>query len=413
MIKSPRAILILLTGLNFLNYIDRAVVAAVAKPMGDELELSSFQVGVLNSAFLIGYFLTAPFFGARADKGARKGLIAMGVAVWSLATIASGLVQGFWPLLLARIAVGVGEASYATLAPTIIDDLTPPSSKGKALSVFYLAIPLGYAMGYIAGGALSQNFGWRAAFYVAGGPGLVLALACLWIDEPKRKLVEGKGNLLEGLKEMAKLPQFKRAVLGYCAYTAAVGAFSFWAPTFLLRRFPDELNEATANRWFGLVLVAAGAIGTIIGGRWADASLRKLPPVPEGADHDDLANRQAVNALLRVCAVGMIIAAPLTVGCVLIPSATGFFVIAFFVEIGLFLSTSPVAAACLRSVPTERRASAMAAQLFAIHLFGDLWSSAALGLLVDAISLVAAMMVLPIAFAISALIWWPRKREAT
>ena len=411
MIRNRGAILALLTGLNFLNYIDRAVVAAVVKPMKGELDLTNFEVGLLNSAFLIGYFLTAPWFGARADKGSRKGLIAFGVLIWSLATIASGLAQGFWPLLAARIAVGIGEASYATLAPTIIDDLTPPSGKGKALSIFYLAIPLGYAMGYILGGAIAQNWGWRTAFFVAGGPGILLAVVCLWIAEPPRKLVEAKGKLIEGLKEMAKLPLFRRAVLGYCAYTAAVGAFSFWAPNFLLDRFPKELTDETANRWFGLTLVAAGAIGTFIGGRWADRALAKLPPVPEGAPHDAPANRVAINALLRVCALGMVVAAPLAALAFFVPVPWAFFVLAFFVEVGLFLSTSPVNAVFLRAVPNERRASAMAASIFAIHLLGDLWSSSALGLLIDSLPLVLAMMALPLTFALSGYIWWPRKRE--
>ena len=411
MIRNRGAILALLTGLNFLNYIDRAVVAAVVKPMKGELDLTNFEVGLLNSAFLIGYFLTAPWFGARADKGSRKGLIAFGVLIWSLATIASGLAQGFWPLLAARIAVGIGEASYATLAPTIIDDLTPAGGKGKALSIFYLAIPLGYAMGYILGGAIAQNWGWRTAFFVAGGPGILLAVVCLWIAEPPRKLVAAKGKLIEGLKAMAKLPLFRRAVLGYCAYTAAVGAFSFWAPNFLLDRFPTELTDETANRWFGLTLVAAGAIGTFLGGRWADRALGKLPPVPDDAPHDAPANRAAINALLRVCAIGMVVAAPLAALCFFVPVPWAFFVIAFFVEIGLFLSTSPVNAVFLRAVPNERRASAMAASIFAIHLLGDLWSSSALGLLIDALPLVLAMMALPITFAISGYVWWPRKRE--
>src|SRR5947209_791367 len=113
MIRDRRAILALLTALNFLNYIDRAVVSAVIEPMSKELGLSNFQAGLLNSAFLIGYFATSPLFGARADKSARKGLIALGVAIWSLATVASGLAGGFWTLLAARIFVGVGEASYA------------------------------------------------------------------------------------------------------------------------------------------------------------------------------------------------------------------------------------------------------------------------------------------------------------
>ena len=168
-IRDRRVILALLTGLNFLNYIDRAVIAAVVKPMKDALELSNFEAGMLNSAFLIGYFVASPLFGARADKAARKQMITLGVIIWSLATVASGLATGVWTMLAARIVVGVGEASYAVLAPTIIDDLTPPESKGKALAVFYLATPLGYAIGYILGGTVSTHWGWREAFFVAGG----------------------------------------------------------------------------------------------------------------------------------------------------------------------------------------------------------------------------------------------------
>ena len=413
MIKNRHAILALLTGLNFLNYIDRAVVAAVVDPMQTELGLSNLEAGLLNAAFLVGYFLTAPIFGARADKGSRKGLIAFGVVIWSLATIASGMASTVWTLLAARIAVGVGEASYATLAPTIIDDLTPADGKGRALSIFYLATPLGYATGYILGGMISQRWDWRTAFYVCGAPGIVLALSCLLIVEPPRKLVEAKGKLIDGLREMAKLAQFRRAVLGYCAYTAAVGAFSFWAPKFLLTRFPTELNKETANRWFGIVLVAAGAIGTYLGGRWADRAVRVLPQPKPGAPYDSPEDRVAVNALLKICAIGMVIATPLAALAFFMPVSWAFFVLAFFVCIGLFLSTSPVNASFLRAVPPERRASAMAASIFAIHLLGDLWSSSALGLLIDAVPLVLAMMALPITFGVSGYLWWPRKREAS
>jgi predicted MFS family arabinose efflux permease len=412
MIKNKTAILALLTGLNFLNYIDRAVVAAVVKPMQTELDLSNLQVGLLNTAFLVGYFLTSPLFGARADKGARKGLIALGVLIWSVATIASGLANNFTQLLLARMVVGVGEASYATLAPTIIDDITPPERKNRALSIFYLAIPLGYAMGYILGGFIAKGWGWSMAFYVAGGPGIALALSCLLIAEPPRKLVEAKGKLIEGLRQMARLPLFRRAVIGYCAYTAAVAAFSFWAPKFLLERFPTELDEDTANRYFGIVLIAAGAAGTWVGGRWADSALRRIPAVPPDAPHDAPANKRGSNALLRICAIGMAVAAPVAALAFVVPSAPAFFALGFVVECGLFLSTSPVNAVFLRSVPTERRASAMAASIFAIHLLGDLWSSSALGLLIDALPLVLAMMALPVVFALSAYWWWPRAREA-
>ncbi len=412
MIRNRTAILALLTGLNFLNYIDRAVVAAVVKPMQDELGLSNFEAGALNSAFLIGYFLTSPLFGARADKGARKGLIALGVVIWSLATVASGMATGVWTLLAARIVVGVGEASYATLAPTIIDDLTPPQSKNRALSVFYLAVPLGYALGYILGGTFAKHWGWRNAFFIVGAPGIVLALSCLAIAEPPRKLVEAKGKLIDGLRQIAQLPLFRRAMAGYIAWNAAVGAFSYWAPKYLLDRFPSHLDEQSANFYFGIVLVASGAIGTFVGGQWADRSLAKLPPVTIDTPHDAVENKRGINALLRICAIGTAIAAPLAAVCFFLPVWWSFFAVAFVVEIGRFLSTSPINAVILRGVPPERRASAMAASIFAIHLFGDLWSSAALGLLQDWLPTVIAMMALPLTFAWSAELWWPRAREA-
>lgn len=412
MIRGPRAILALLTGLNFLNFIDRAVFAAVLKPMSHELALSNFEAGLLNTAFLIGYFVMSPWFGARADRGARKGLIALGVGIWSLATIGSGLATGFWSLLAARIVVGVGEASFAALAPTIIDDLTPPDRKGKALAVFYLAIPLGFALGYMLGGTIGKHWGWRAAFFVPGGPGVVLALSCLLIAEPARKLAEFETRLIEGLRELVEIPLFRRAVLGYCAFTGALGAFSVWAPKFLLDQFPHQLDLETANLWFGLVLLTGGAVGTFIGGRWADRSLRGLPPAAPDAPYDAPEHKTQVNALIRICAIGMAIATPIATLGFFVPGPLAFFVISFLANIALFASTSPVNAAFLRAVPVERRASAMAASIFAIHAFGDLWSAAALGFLLDTLDRQVAMMSLPLTFAWSAYLWWPRRREA-
>lgn len=413
MIRDRRAILALLTALNFLNYIDRAVIAAVLKPMSDQLTLSNTEGGLLNSAFLIGYFATSPWFGARADKQARKRLIALGVGVWSLATVASGLATGFGSLLAARIVVGIGEASFAVLAPTIIDDITPATAKGKALAIFYLAIPLGSALGYILGGQVAEHWGWREAFFVAGGPGLALALLCLAIAEPARKLADAKAKLADGLREIAQIPLFRRAVFGYCVYTAAVGAFAFWAPTFLLRNFGSALTVGKANAGFGLVLIAAGAVATLVGGWLADRGVRRLPPPAPDAPYDAPEHKAAVNVMLKICAGGILLAAPLAVVCFLAPSPEAFFAIAFVVELGVFVSTSPINVAMLRAVPVERRASAMAAGIFAIHLFGDLWSAAALGLLQDALPLVVAMMALPITFAASGLVWWPRTHEAT
>jgi MFS transporter, Spinster family, sphingosine-1-phosphate transporter len=436
MIKNRTAIIALLTGLNLLNYIDRYIVAAVLKKMqapvdAGGLDLSNLEGGLLATAFLLGYFLTSPIFGARADKGARTGLIAFGVIVWSVATAATGFAHSFTTMMIARVVVGIGEASYATLAPTIIDDLTPPDKKSQTLAIFYLAIPVGSALGYLLGGFIEARWGWRMAFFVAGGPGILLAVTCLFIAEPARKLREARASLAESLGTLARIPLFRRAVLGYCAYTGAVSAFAYWAPKYLAERYAavghlelvhgtlrvvvdtaGSLTNETANYYFGMVTVIAGALGTVIGGRWADRATRRGPLITADTPWDARENKLGVNAQLRVCALGMVIAAPLTFACFQMPTPLLFFSCAFLAEIGLFLSTSPVNAIGLRAVPPELRASAMAGMIFAIHLFGDLWSPSVLGLLNDLLVSTVAMMAVPLTFAWSAYLWWPRAKEA-
>jgi len=424
MIKRRGAIVALLTGLNFLNYLDRYIVAAVLPPLMADLGLSNLEGGLLATVFLLGYFVTSPLFGKLGDRMSRKKLITFGVLTWSAATIASGLSNSLWTLLAARAAVGIGEASYATLAPTIIDDVSPPDKKGKMLAIFFLAVPVGSALGYLLGGFIQQHWGWRTAFFVGGGPGIVLALLCLLIDEPVRKhLADAKAKISETAGTLFRIPLYRRAILGYCAHTAAIGAFSFWAPKFLSERFFGDLAKdpaapnaaaqvlGTANFWFGVVTVLAGAIGTIVGGWMADRAVRGLPVIPEGAEHDHLHNRMAANAQLRVCALGVAIAAPLTAAAFLVPNAWMFFVCAGIAEIGLFLSTSPINVIMLRTVPGFMRASAMAVGIFSIHLFGDLWSPSLLGLLMDYLPLALAMMALPTMFAVATALWWPRKHE--
>jgi MFS family permease len=427
MIKNRTAIVALLTGLNFLNYLDRFIVAAVLPRIQTDLDLSNFEGGLLATVFLLGYFLTSPLFGKLGDRVSRKRLIAFGVATWSAATIFSGLASSLPMLILARAIVGVGEASYATLAPTIIDDISPPEKKGKMLAIFFLAVPMGSALGYLLGGYIQGVWGWRAAFFVGGGPGLALALLCLLIDEPVRQhLSDAKQKMSETIAALFRIPLYRRAVLGYCAHTAAIGAFSFWAPKFLSDRFYDNLVDpktpaalqaqqvlTSANFWFGVVTVVAGALGTVIGGIMADRALKGLPEVPADASHDHPANRRAANAQLRVCAIGVAIAFPMTACAFFVPKAWMFFAIAGCAEVGLFLSTAPINAIMLRTAPVFMRASAMAAGIFAIHLLGDLWSPSLVGLFLDHLPITLAMMALPLGFAIATLVWWPRPREAT
>jgi len=398
-IRRPAAILALLTALNLLNFLDRLVVSAVLPKIQAELGLSNFVGGLLATVFLVGYFATAPVFGALGDRVARKGLIALGIVVWSLATIASGLATGTLSLLAARAVVGVGEASFTTLAPTIIDDLVPTARKGRALAVFYLAAPLGGALGYLVGGMVEAHHGWRAALFVAGGPGLVLALVCLLIAEPARKPRTEQASVVRDLRALVAIVVYRKAVLGFCAYSAAIGAFSFWAPKFLYARY--GLDLAVANFRFGLITVVAGVLATLVGGAWADAVERKV-----GASGGEAAS---LRGLLRICALASAVGAPLAVVCFLSPSAGGFFAGISACIFSLFLITSPVNAICLRAVPSELRASAMALMVLAPHLLGDLWSPAAVGLLADHLPIQVAMLFLPIAVALSAIVWWPSR----
>ncbi|MDB4963212.1 MAG: Permease of the major facilitator superfamily [Myxococcales bacterium] len=423
MIRHRTAIVALLTGLNFLNYLDRYIVAAVLPPLMLELGLSNFEGGLLATVFLLGYFATSPLFGKLGDRLSRKKLIAFGVLTWSAATIASGLSNSLWTLLAARAAVGIGEASYATLAPTIIDDVSPPDKKGKMMAIFFLAVPVGSALGFLLGGFIQARWGWRTAFFVGGGPGIVLSLLCLAIQEPVRThLADAKAKITQTARTMFRVPLYRRAVLGYCAHTAAIGAFSFWAPTFISRHFLADLSDPTkpnaaaqalknANFTFGLITVVAGAIGTVIGGIMADRALRGLPVIPEGASHDHVHNRMAANAQLKVCAIGVAIAFPLTAAAFLAPSAWLFFAFAGLAEVGLFLSTSPINLVLMRTVPAFMRASAMAVAIFSIHLLGDLWSPSVLGLSMDYLPISLAMMLLPFGFAVATAVWWPRKHE--
>ena len=182
----PTVTLLALTGLNLFNYLDRYVLSAVLTPLKAEWNLSDEQLGRLSTVFMLGYFVTSPIFGWLGDRLPRRWLIAAGVFVWSLGTTLSGVAGSFTMLVLFRILVGVGEASYATISPGWIADLWPAPKRNNALTIFYVAIPVGSALGYILGGVIAARWGWRPAFFWAGAPGLVLAVAMLALKEPTR-----------------------------------------------------------------------------------------------------------------------------------------------------------------------------------------------------------------------------------
>src|SRR6267378_4914926 len=192
---TPFWLLFILTGLNLLNYLDRNILNAVRTPLAADFGIGYGDSGRTVTAFMIGYFVTSPFFGFLGDRFSRKWLIAFGIFVWSLGTVLTGFASGFAVLLFYRVLVGLGEASYATISPSLISDTFGAAKRNNALTIFYVAIPVGAALGYLIGGEISAHWSWRHAFIWAGIPGLLLALILLPFEEPKR----GQSELTPGL----------------------------------------------------------------------------------------------------------------------------------------------------------------------------------------------------------------------
>src|SRR5438105_3394725 len=268
--------LVILTALNFLNYIDRSVLFAVQPLVQTEFHLTNAQLGYLTSAFLIFYMIAAPFVGPLADRYSRKLIIVLGAIFWSGLTLLTAVTHTYGELLLRHTLVGVGEATFVTIAPTFVADLFPEERRGRILGIFYLAIPVGTAAGYILGGKLSLHHGWRFPFYVAAIPGFLLALSVLFLAEPERRPFDSLKETAERgtLWGLARNPAFWTATLGMAAMTFALGGVQVWMPTFLSRARGYSLKSA--NEIFGTIVVVDGLIASLAGGWLGDRLLPRI-----------------------------------------------------------------------------------------------------------------------------------------
>lgn len=389
----PVGSLVVLTGLNLLDYLDRQLLASVLTPIKIELGVSDEWLGGLQTAFMWGYFLTSPIFGWLGDRFPRRWLIGSGVFVWSLGTLMTGHVSALWALVIFRVLVGFGEASFGTISPAWIADLFATKRRNIAISVFYLAIPVGSALGYVIGSAIAARYGWRAAFLWAGYPGLLLAGVLFLLREPPRGAMDGvHANVVSAggwraYFELLKFPRYVLVVAGYVAQTFAIGGFALWAPTFLYR--VHHMGLEAAGRFFGLSLVLTGLAATLLGGLAATAWQRRSPA-----------------GYAWVLGLSAVLAVPAGFAAFLLPDAATArmaLVVAMFL---LFIPTGPINTLILETVPVADRARAMAASIFAIHFFGDLWSPRIVGAISDRVgSLRPAVMILPVALFGSAFFW--------
>lgn len=393
----PVATLVTLTGLNLLDYLDRQLLSAVLPPLQAELQIGDQKAGTIATAFMLGYFLTAPIFGWLGDRVARRWLIAGGVFVWSLGTLLSGHANLYVSLLLFRVLVGFGEASFGTISPGWIADLFPPVRRNNAITIFYFAIPVGSALGYLLGGYMAVHYGWRSAFLWAGYAGLFLAFTLFLLREPARGASEPAGPVAaapagppgwRSYLTLLQLPQYRLVVAGYIAQTFAMGAFSFWAPSFLFRIHHMALDRAAF--FFSASLAATGLVATLAGGFWATRLQRKMN-----------------TGYAWVLVLSATLAAPAAFAAFTLSDLALAKVALVATMFLLFLSTGPVNTLILETVPVTMRASAMAASIFAIHLFGDLGSPSFVGYLSDRWGnlRLAVLWTLPGALIVSAILW--------
>ncbi|KIG13131.1 Permeases of the major facilitator superfamily protein [Enhygromyxa salina] len=374
------AVLIVLSAINFVNYIDRYVLAAVLESVRVDFGLGDADAGLLGLMFMVVYMIASPFTGWLGDRSTRKYLVAGGVALWSLATVGSGYAESYGELMVSRALVGIGEAGYATVAPAMIADLFAPQKRGRMLAYFYLAIPMGSALGYVLGGAVAGNWeafvspellqllglaeaadpGWRLAFLFAGAPGLLFAIAAMALPEPVRGGMDGDAGKGEagldnpwlGIKRLFRSPGWRATTGGMVLMTFTLGGLAFWMPTFFQRA--HGMGAGEAGTVFGGVTVVAGLIATLVGGWLGDRAFAR-----------------GQGGYLRVSGWGLLLGAPVVLGMGLLGLRVPVLALTFVAEFFLFLNTGPLNAALVGCVPANLRASSIAVNVLMIHALGD------------------------------------------
>ncbi len=384
--------LAVLTLINLLNYLDRYILAGVLSKVEAAFSLSDVEGGSLAATFMGVYLLSSPVAGFLGDRMPRRILIGLSVLIWSLATIASGFAPSFRWLVLARAATGIGEAGYGSIAPAFIADLFSQQSRGKMLAVFYTAMPLGAAAGFVMGGYLGDRFGWQSAFFVGGAPGLVLGLAALFLSEPSRggsdEAATTHAGFFTGIKSLIGNVRFWWVTIGLTLMTFSIGGLSIWMPKFLEKE--RGFSSTQAGLALGATTVIGGFVGTLLGGFLGDRLEQRRP-----------------GSAVWISGAGLVVAAPLMI---LAASAQNHFVLLgalLLAQLFIFLNNGPLNAAIANVVSPHFRAFAFSVSTVVLHLFGDTASPPLIGLISDTWSLSTAIQVnaLPVLLGGLALFW--------
>jgi MFS family permease len=397
----------LLLAINLLNYVDRYVLAAVEPHIRKDLFPDGAAninalMGFLPTAFLLSYMIAAPIFGWLSDRMNRWWIISGGVIVWSLASGGSGLASTYAMLLITRLFIGIGEAAYGPAAPTVLADLFPVERRGRILSLFYVAIPVGSALGFLLGGFMAERFDWRMAFYVSLPPGILLGVVCLFLRDPRqhaRAAGQPKqpvvNHSLKDYASLARIPSYVINTLAMAAMVFALGAVAFWMPNYIYAFRREDLPPGVesslqrVNMMFGAITVTAGISATLFGG-WLGDKLR---------------GRWSGSYFL-VSGIGMLVGTPIFLLVLVTPFPTAWGLI-FLTEFCLLLNTGPANAVLANVTRPAIRASAFAINIFLIHLLGDAVSPSLVGWITDLAggNMNLGFTAVSVAIALSGVLW--------
>ena len=392
-VSGARSALFLLLAINLFNYIDRQVLAALEPDIrasffaaGDMNAM--WKTGLLGDAFFVTYMISAPILGLLADRISRWLIIGSAVILWSLASGGSGLAATFSILFATRIFVGIGEGGYGPAAPTILADRFPIETRGRIMSIFYSAIPVGSALGYVIGGVIGAHWGWRWAFYLVTPPGLLLGLLCFWQRDPRiaaHRLSQKSPR--RSIRDYLRLFRTRSYLINCVAQTLmtfVTGGLGFWAAAYL--RYRNQSPEVGMTI-FGLITVVAGLVSTLLGGVIADK----------------LRSRFA-GSYFWVSGIGMLIACPFFIATLYTPFPAAW-VPMFFAIFFLFVNTGPSNTALANVSLPSVRATAFAVNILVIHALGDVQAFWLLGYIGGHTNMHVAFLFVSGVIFLSGLVW--------
>lgn len=400
----PWALLLFLTLVNLLNFFDRYIVHSVEPLLRQEFNLLNSESGALGAAFVLGYFLFSPLFGYFGDRKDRRILMGLGLFVWSISTALTGFAVGFKSFIAARALVGIGEASFGAIVPGYLKGRINDTIKlNNALSIFYIAIPCGSALGFIAGGEIAETWGWRTVFLLAAIPGVILSLGFFKLQPEKKTSAEQRGSqqgVISGVKSICARPDLCLTILGYVLNTFALNGVAM----FVVRHGTSlGIDESTAAAYFGGVLALTGFVGSLGGGYLASLCASRMT--------------HQIYGLLLFVSMSTLLGTPFLGAAFLAPSWPLFLFFCFIAQLALFAGVAPLNSVIVERAPRGLEALTQGVTIFMIQLFGSALGPVVIGWVADRLqggicagspekALAYGLQVATCAMLTSGVLWW-------